>query len=150
MALQETLQQDLKNAMRSGDTARRDVIRFLRARIHDQEIARQDALDDDGVIDVLSLQAKQHQESIDAFTKGDRPDLVAKEEAELGIIREYLPPQLSEDEIVQIARAAIEEAGAGSPQDMGKVMSRVMPQVRGKADGRAVSRIVQELLKSAG
>ncbi len=149
MALQDKLQQDLKDAMRSGDTARRDVIRFLRARIHDQEIARQDTLDDDGVIDVLGQQAKQRQESIDAFKKGDRPDLVTKEEAELGIIREYLPAQLSQDEIAQIVRAAVDETGAAGPRDMGKVMGRVMPQVRGKADGRTVSRTVQEMLKSA-
>ena len=149
MALQEKLQQDLKDAMRSGDTARRDVIRFIRARIHDQEIERRASLDDDRIIDVLGQQAKQRQESIDAFKKGDRPDLVAKEEAELGIIREYLPAQLSEDEIAQIVRAAIDETGAAVPQDMGKVMGLVMPQVRGKADGRTVSRMVQELLKSA-
>jgi uncharacterized protein YqeY len=148
MTLDEKLQEDLKDAMRKGDRVRRSVIRFLRSRIHDEEIARQKPLDDDAVIDVLGKEVRQRQESIEAFTKGNRPELVEKEEAELAVIREYMPAQLSDDEIATLARAAIQEAGATGPQDMGKVMGRIMPQVRGKSDGRAVSRIVQELLKS--
>jgi uncharacterized protein YqeY len=150
MKLQERLQRDLKQAMRNGDAARRGLIRYIRSAIHDEEIARKSGLDDAAVIDVLGQQAKQRLESIDAFKKGDRPDLVAKEEAELAIIREYMPAQLSDEEISELARAAIEDVGATAPQDMGKVMGRIMPQVRGKAEGRTVSRIVQELLKSAG
>jgi hypothetical protein len=149
MTLDERLQEDLKDAMRKRNTVRRSVIRFLRARIHDEEIARQTTLDDDAVIDVLGKEVRQRQESIEAFTKGNRPELVEKEEAELALIREYMPAQLSDEEIATLARAAIQEAGATGPRDMGKVMGRIMPQVRGKSDGRAVSRIVQELLKSA-
>ena len=149
MTLDEKLQEDLKDAMRKGDTVRRSVIRFLRSRIHDEEIARQTKLDDDAVIDVLGKEVRQRLESIEAFTKGNRPELVEKEEAELALVRGYMPAQLSDEEIAALARAAIQEVGATGPQDLGKVMGRIMPQVRGKSDGRAVSRIVQELLKSA-
>ena len=149
MTLQEKLQQDLKDSMRSGDTARRDVIRFLRSAIHNQEIASQGELDDEGVITVLSKQALQRRDSIEIFKEGNRLDLVEKEEAQLAIIGEYLPTQLTEDEISTLVPAAVDETGASGPRDMGKVMSRLMPDVKGKADGRAVSRIVQELLRSA-
>ena len=149
MTLQEKLQQDLKDSMRSGDTARRDVIRFLRSAIHNQEIASQGELDDEGVIAVLSKQALQRRDSIEIFKEGNRLDLVEKEEAQLAIIGEYLPTQLTEEEISALVHAAVEETGASRPKDMGKVMSRLMPDVKGKADGRAVSRIVQELLRSA-
>ena len=148
MTIQQRLQEDLKQAMRNGDTVRRGLIRYIRSAIHDQEIARKAELDDEAVIDLLGRQAQQRLESIDAFKKGDRPDLVAKEVAELAMIRGYLPAQLSREDIAELVRAAIEEAGASGPQDMGKVMGRIMPQVRGKAEGRTVSRIVQELLKS--
>lgn len=149
MTLQEKLQQDLKDSMRSGDTARRDVIRFLRSAIHNQEISSQTDLDDEGVIAVLSKQAVQRRDSIELFKEGNRLDLVENEEAQLAIIGEYLPTQLTEDEISVLARAAVEATGATGPKDMGKVMGRLMPDTKGKADGRAVSRIVQELLRSA-
>lgn len=135
--------------MRSGDTARRDVIRFLRSAIHNQEISSQTDLDDEGVIAVLSKQAVQRRDSIELFKEGNRLDLVENEEAQLAIIGEYLPTQLTEDEISVLARAAVEATGATGPKDMGKVMGRLMPDTKGKADGRAVSRIVQELLRSA-
>lgn len=147
MTLQEKLQEDLKAAMRAGDTVRKSVIRYLRSEIRNQEIASQKTLDDDGVIGVLGRQVRQHRESIDAFRQGNRQDLVDKEEAELAVIIEYMPRQMSEDELVALVRQAIDEAGATGPQDMGKVMGRLMPQVKGKAEGREVSRVVSELLK---
>ena len=101
---------------------------------------------DDGVIQVLSREAKRRRESIDAFQKGNRPDLVEREEAELALISSYLPQQLSAEEITEIARSVIGETGAGGPGDRGKVMGRLMPQVKGKADGKLVSQIVGELL----
>ena len=149
MTLQEKLQEDLKNAMRSGDTARRDVIRFLRSAIHNQEIASQNDLDDEGIIAVLSKQAMQRRDSIEMFKEGNRPDLVEKEEAQLAIIGEYLPTQLTDEEISVLVHAAVDATGSTGPKDMGKVMGRLMPDVKGKADGRAVSRMVQELLRSS-
>ena len=148
MTLQEKLQQDLKDSMRSGDTARRDVIRFLRSAIHNQEISSKAELDDEGVIAVLSKQAMQRRDSIALFKEGNRLDLVESEEAQLAIIGEYLPTQLTEEEISALVHAAVEATGATGPKDMGKVMGRLMPDVKGKADGKAVSRMVQELLRS--
>ena len=149
MTLQEKLQQDLKDSMLSGDTERRDVIRFLRSAIHNQEIATQSELGDEGVISVLSKQAIQRRDSIDLFKEANRLDLVEKEEAQLAIIGEYLPTQLTEEDIVALVRSAVEATGATEPRDIGKVMGLLMPDVKGKADGRIVSRIVQDLLRSS-
>ena len=147
MSLQHRLQEDLKESMRDGDSTRRSAIRYLRSEIHNQEIASQTTLDDDAIIGVLSKQAQQRRESIEAFGAGNRQDLVEKEEAELAIILEYLPAQMSSEEVTALAQGAIEELGATGPQDMGKVMGRLMPQVRGKAQGKEVSAIVSELLR---
>ena len=133
--------------MRAGDTIRRSLIRYLLSNIHDEEIARRSAPDDDSIIDLLGKQAQQRRDSIEAFRKGNREDLVEKEEAELAMILEYLPEQMSEDEIAALVQKAVEEVGATGPQDMGKVMGKVMPQVRGKSDGRTVSGVVSNLLK---
>ena len=146
MALQERLTEDLKTAMRQHDEVRRSTIRLIRSAVHYAEISQRENLDDDGIITVLSRMARQHQESISEFTKGNRGDLVEKEEAELAIVREYLPPQLAEEEITRLAKEAIEATDASEPTDMGKVMGKLMPHVKGKADGSLVSRIVKELL----
>ena len=136
--------------MRKGDSTRRSVIRYVRSKIHDEEIARLATLDDDAIIDQLGKQAQQRRDSIEAFRSGNRQDLVEKEEAELAIILEYLPEQMSSEEIAEVAQAAVEEVGAAGPGDMGKVMGRVMPHVRGRADGKAVSQVVSGLLKGLG
>ena len=150
MSLKDTLENDLKNAMRSGDVTRRSVIRMMRSEIHNREIADQTELDDEATTNVLGRQAQQRRDSIEAFERAERDDLVQKERAELAIIMEYLPEQLTADELVEIIRGSIEQVGAGGPQDMGKVMGAVMPQVRGKAEGREVNRIASELLKDLG
>ena len=147
MSLQEKLQEDLKDAMRSRDSTRKSVIRYLRSEIRNEEIARQKPLDDDWVIEVVGRQAKQHRDSIEAFKQGNRQDLVEKEKAELAIILGYLPEQLSDEELSALATRAIEEIGATGPQEMGKVMGRIMPEVKGRAEGRRVSQVVSELLK---
>ena len=132
--------------MRSGDTLRRSVIRLLRSAIQMEEKAAQQGLNDEGVLEVLSRQVKQRRDSIDAFAQGGRQDLVDKEKAEISVILEYLPEQLSTDEVEALVRQAIEETGAASPSDMGKVMGRVMSQVKVKAQGGEVSAIAAELL----
>lgn len=148
MALKETLTNDMKDAMRQRDTVKRDTIRLLLSAIGYEEKARRtDALDDDGVTQVLSKQAQQRRDSIEAYQKGERPDLVAKEEAELAIVVQYLPQPLDADEIAAIVQSAIADAGATGPQDMGKVMGRIMPQVRGRADGKQVSALVSQTLR---
>ena len=133
--------------MRKGDVLRRSVIRLLRSEIHNEEIAKLARLEDDGIIGVLSRQAQQRRESIEAFEQGNRQDLVEKEKAELGIILEYLPQQMSREEISVLVRQAIQETGATGQSDMGKVMGRVMPQVKGRAEGREINAIASDLLK---
>ena len=133
--------------MREGDSERRTVIRYIRSEIHNQEIARKGELDDEALVGLLGRQAQQRRDSIEAFKKGNRQDLVAKEEAELAVILEYLPRQLSEEEIRDLAQSAISDIGATGPQEMGRVMGHIMPQVQGRANGKAVSAVVSELLK---
>ncbi|MYC07599.1 MAG: GatB/YqeY domain-containing protein [Chloroflexi bacterium] len=149
MPLKEALTNDLKDAMRQRDAVRRDTIRLLLSAIgYEEKAKRTDALDDDAVMQVLSRQAQQRRDSIEAYQKGDRPDLVAKEEAELAIVVQYLPQPLSEDEIAAIVQSAIADVSATGPQDMGKVMGKVMPQVRARADGKQVSALVNQTLRS--
>ena len=148
MSLKQRLEGDLKDAMRQRDTLRRSVIRFIRSAVHNQEIADQKELDDDGIIGVLSSQAQQRRDSIEAFTQGNRPELADKETSELAIVLEYMPEQLSAEEITDLVKSAMDEVGAAGPADMGKVMGRVMPQVKGKAEGRVVSTITSDLLRS--
>ncbi|MBI4340260.1 MAG: GatB/YqeY domain-containing protein [Chloroflexi bacterium] len=148
MPLQERLAEDLKDAMRKHDDLRRSTIRMIRSAVGYEEIERQRPLDDAGIINVLARMARQHQESIAEFQRGNRPDLVAKEEAELAVVRSYLPQQLSREELALLVHQAIAQVGAKGPTDMGKVMGVLMPQVRGKADGAAVSQVVRELLAS--
>ena len=148
MTMKTRLDDDLKQAMRARDTVRRDVIRYLRSEIRNQEIRVQEDLDDDGVVQVLSRQAQQRRDSIEAFQEADRTDLVEKEQAELAIIIEYLPQQMTSDEIASLVQQVVAEVGAAGPGDMGKVMSQIMPQVRGRAEGREVSSIVMETLRA--
>ena len=148
MSLRSRLEEDQTQAMRNRDKSRLVVIRSLRSEIHNEEIARQATLDEEGITGVLSRQAQQRRDSIEAFTSGNRQDLVEKEEAELAIITEYLPEQMSREEITELVQRVIEEVGATGAGDIGKVMGVVMPQVRGKAEGRKVSAIAAEMLKS--
>ena len=150
MSIRERLEEDLKDAMRQKHVLRRTIIRTLRSEIHNAEIAQKTELDEDGIVGVLTRQAQQRRESIEAYTKASRDDLVEQEESELAIIMEYLPEQMSSDEIRALVEKAVAEVGAAGPGDMGKVMGRIMPQVRGKADGREVSTMVTELLSSLG
>ena len=137
---------DLKTAMKSKDKLRLSVIRMVRAKIKNAEIEKRDALTDDEVLKVIARDVKQHKESITAFTDGNRPELAEKEEAELVILMEYMPQQMSRDEVVAIVKQVIDEAGATGPQDKGKVMGKIMAQVSGKADGKEVNQIVMDLL----
>ena len=148
MSLRNRLDQDLMDAMRNRDVLRRSVLRLLRSAIQNEEIEKQTALDDDGIIAVLAHQARQRRESIDAFAKGGRQDLVEKEKSELALLLEYLPEQMSGEEITGLLQQAIDETGATGPQDLGKVMGLVMPQVKGKAEGGEVGSIASKLLKA--
>jgi len=135
--LKQKLTDDLKQAMRDGDKVKRSVIRLAMAAIKNTEIARQTTLDDTDILGVIAKEARQRQESIDAFKQGNRPDLVAQEEAELAVLKEYLPRQMTREEIIAAARQVIAEVGAQGPGDKGKVMPQLIAQLKGRADGGA-------------
>ena len=146
--LKQKLMDDLKQAMRGGDKVRRSVIRLVMAAIKNAEIARQAALDDTDILGIIAKEVRQRRESIEAFRLGNRPDLVAQEEAELAILNEYLPKQMTREEIIVAARRVIEEVGAQGPGDKGKVMPKLIAQLKGRADGREINAVVTELLSS--
>lgn len=146
MTLQDKVAGDLRQAQKSGDKTRVTVLRLVKAGVKNAEIAQGAPIDDAGVIDVIAREVKQHRESITEFTKGNRQDLVAKEEAELATLLEYLPKQMSREEVEVVVRQVIEQVGATGPGDKGKVMSQLMPQLKGRADGREANDIVTELL----
>ena len=146
--LKQKLTDDLKQAMRDGDKVRRSVIRLVMAAVKNAEIARRAALDDTDILGIIAKEVRQRQESIEAFRQGNRQDLVAQEEAELAVLKEYLPRQITREEIIAAARQVIEEVGAQGSGDKGKVMPQLIAQLKGKADGREINAIVTELLSS--
>lgn len=147
ISLKERLDGDLKDAMRNKDSIRRTVLRTIISEIRNAEIAKQEALDDEGILVVMTKQAQQRRDSIEAFKSASRSDLVESESAELKIISGYLPEQLSEDEIEVVITEVISQVEAKGSSDMGKVMKEIMQRVRGRADGKMVSAIVTSRLK---
>ena len=145
-SLRDRLNEDLKRAMRDRDVVRRLVIRTILSSIHNAEIARQVELEEADLIGIVAKEARQHEESIEAFKLGDRQDLVDVEQAELAILLEYLPQQASREDVVEAARRVIAEVGAEGPRDKGKVMPRLIAEFKGKADGRQINDVVTELL----
>ena len=146
--LKQKLMDDLKQAMRSRDEVRRSVIRLLMAAIKNAEISRRDDLDDTDILGIIAKGVRQRQESIEAFKQGNRQDLVTREEAEMAVLNEYLPQQMTRDEVMTEARRVIEEVGAQGPGDKGKVMPKLIAQLKGQADGREINAVVTELLSS--
>jgi len=145
-SLKQKLMDDLKQAMRGGDEVRRSVIRLVMAAIKNAEIARHAAVDDGDILGIIAKEARQRGESIEAFRKGNRQDLVAREEAELAVLQQYLPQQMTRDEVMEAARRVIDEVGASGLSDKGKVMPKLMAQLKGRADGREINAVVTELL----
>ena len=148
MTIKERLSEDLKTAMRSGDVVTRSTIRLVLSALKNEEIEKRKESDDQAVTEVLARMTRQYRESIEMYQTANRDDLVASEQAELAVIMRYLPKQLSQDEVLALAKKAVEDAGASGPDDRGKVMGRLMPQLRGKADGAMVNTVVTELLES--
>ena len=146
MSLKTEFSEETKRAMRERNVARRDLMRFILAAVQNLEIELQREANDEEILQLLGKQAQQRKDSIESFQAGGRDDLVAKEEAELAIISEYLPEQMSENEIRVLVEAVILEVGASGPQDMGKVMGKIMPQVKGRADGRLINQMVRDSL----
>ena len=145
MTIQERLTDAMKTAMKAQDSLRLNAIRMARTAIKNAEIEARGALDDAGVIKVLSTLVKQRREAADAY-RDARPELAAKEEQELAILQEFLPAQMSEAELKAIIEAAVRESGASGPRDMGAVMKLITPKTTGRADGKLVSELVKTRL----
>jgi uncharacterized protein YqeY len=152
MGLKSRLMEDLKTAMRQRDGTRKSTIRLTLSAIKNAEIekGRDKELEEGEVLALVAREAKRRRDSIKEFEKGGRPDLVASEEAELRILQEYLPQQMSRQEIEVEAQRVIDELGASGPRQVGDVMRRLMPQLKGRADGRMVNEVVTSLLKGSG
>jgi uncharacterized protein YqeY len=150
MTLREKIESDIVQAMRARDQGRLDALRFLKSAILEAEKSRGESLDDEAVTQVITKQVNNRRESIRMFQKGNREDLVAKESMELAVLEGYLPAQLSQEELAQLVQRVIEEVGATTIRDKGRVMGRLMPQVRGKADGTEVNALVEQILEPAG
>ena len=147
MSLKEQLTADMKEAMKNKEKERLAVIRMVRGAIRQQEIDGKKELGDEDVIAVISKEVKMRRDSIEEFQKGGREDLVEKTQAEIEVLLPYLPAQLSEDEVRELVKAAVEQTGATTPKDMGKVMGVLMPKVKGRADGKMVNTIVKSFLQ---
>ncbi len=147
MSLKEKLMNDMKEAMKEKQQLRKSVITMARAAIKQVEIDSRVELDDEGVIEILTKQVKQKRDAIEEFSKGLREDLVNEAKAEIDILMEYLPQQLTEEEITKIVSQVVDQVGANSAKDMGKVMSALMPKVKGRADGKLVNQVVRQFLQ---
>jgi uncharacterized protein YqeY len=146
MDLTEKINEDLKTSMKAKEELRTSVIRMLKAAVKNKEIEKMEKLADEDILSVISSMIKQRRDSVEQYTKAGREDLAGKEEAEIKILRGYLPEQLSEEDVVKIVKEAIAECSAASAADMGKVMKIVMPKLKGRADGKLVNQKVKELL----
>jgi uncharacterized protein YqeY len=146
MTLKEQLDTAMKQAMKARDDLRLSAVRMVRSTVRNREIDQKRELDDQGVIEVISSMAKQRRESIRLYGEGNRPDLVAKEEAELAILLGFLPAQLTGDEISELVARVIRETEALGSKDMGRVMKALAPLTAGRADGKVVSDTVRQQL----
>jgi uncharacterized protein YqeY len=145
--LKQRITDDMKAAMRSGDTLRRDTLRMLGAAIKNAEIEKlHTALEENDIVALIAREIKHRQESIDAFKAGNRPDLMNNEEAEKKVLEGYMPAQMDRAAIEDLVNKVVAAVGAAGPADKGKVMKELMPQVKGKADGKLVNDIVTALL----
>ena len=152
MSLKERIASEIKTAMKSGDRNTVSVLRMVKAKILEKEVAlrskkgRDYQLNDEEAVGVILTYAKQRRQSIDSYREGGREDLAVQEESELLILQQYLPKQLSEEEVEGMVEQAISETGASGPQDMGIVMKALMPKVKGAVDGKFLSGMVQRKL----
>jgi len=146
MALKERIMDDLKKAMKERNEVKVRTLRMVIASIKNWEVENTKEIDDDGMITVLTKEAKRRKEAIEEYRKAGREDLAKAEEEELKIIESYLPERMSEEEIKELVLKTIEEVKATSPKDLGKVMKVIMPKVKGRADGKLVNEMVRKIL----
>lgn len=147
MSLKVKLQEDLKSSMKNKDTVKKSVVTLIRSAIKQFEVDNRVELEDEAIIDIIAKQMKQRRDALVEFQKAGREDLVAETEAEIEVLKEYLPQQLSEEELNQIVISTISEIGATSMKDMGKVMSAVRPKTKGRADGKLINELVKKNLQ---
>ena len=147
MSLKQKLQEDLKSSMKNKDTVKKSVITLIRASIKQYEVDNRVELGDEQIVDLIAKQLKQTRDSREEFVKAGRDDLVSKAEAEIEVLKEYLPQQLSEEELNEIVISTISEVGATSMKDMKKIMTSVMPKVKGRADGKLINELVKKNLQ---
>ena len=147
MDLKLQLETALKDAMKAGDDVGKRTIRMVLAAIRQVEIDRQVKLDDTAVVSIIQKEIKTRKESVEEAQRANRPDIVSATDAEISVLKGYLPEALNEDELTALAKAVIVETGAASPSDMGKVMKLLIPRVAGRATGDQVSNVVRQLLQ---
>lgn len=151
MTLEERIEADIKEAMKAKAEIKVSTLRMLKAGMKNLAIEKKaEKLEDKDVMGIIARQIKQHKDSIDGFTKGDRQDLVDKETSELKILESYMPKMMSADELKPIVKSAIAAVGAKGRADMGKVMKAVMEEAKGAADGKMLSQMVSEELAKLG
>ncbi len=146
MGLRDDITKDMTAAMKAGDKLKLSTVRLLVSSIKYKELDLKRELNDDEVRQVVATLLRQRQDSIEQFRKGNRNDLAEKEEKEVEILKRYMPPQLSVEDLRTIVKKAAAEVGAAGMKDMGKLMKAVMPELKGKADGKAINEAVKEVL----
>lgn len=148
MDINKKINEEMVSAAKAKDKIRLSAVRMIKTALHNKEIELMRSLNETEIMQLLSVMVKQRKDSIEQFAKGGRTDLVEKEEAELKVVQEFLPAQMSDEEVENLIKKAIAETGAVSSKDMGKVMKILMPQITGKADGKAAGEKVKALLSS--
>lgn len=146
MSLKDKLMEEFKSSMRSKDTIRKNTVTMVRAAIKQREVDERKELSDEEVLEIISKQLKEKKMAIEEFRKGNRQDLVELTEAEMTILLEYLPKQLTIEEVEQVVRETIDEIGATSIKEIGIIMKAVMPKVKGKTDGNMINQAVRKIL----
>ncbi len=146
MSIKTQLRDALTEALKAGETQRKTTLRMALASIKNAEVEARGELDEDLVLNLIQKEVKARHETIEGAKKANRPDLIEKAETEIEILSDFLPQQLSADELKVLVQEAIEESGASSMSEIGKIMGVLMPKIRGKADGKQANQIVRELL----
>ncbi len=149
LSLEEIIFNDMKKALKGSEKLKLSTLRLIRAAIKNAEISKKDKLTEDEVIGIVANNLKKLEESLDIFTKGQRPELADKTKKEIEIVKKYLPEQLSEEEVGKIVKETIIKYGFKGLQDIGPAMKEIMPQLKGKADGKVVNKMVRDLLDNA-
>src|SRR6185369_1581925 len=144
--IKEQIENDLKESLKAKDALRADTLRMLKTRIKNEEIAKQKEFSEEEIMPLIQSEMKRRKDSVEAYTKGNRPELAKKEQDEIAILQKYLPDQMSEAEVAKIIDETLNGQGFG-PADFGKAMGAVMPKLKGKEDGAIVSKLLKEKLK---